>query len=189
MEKRLFSKFDSYTLKFKTDLQKKILELSFEEKDKTNELLEYLFEYEKFTHTNNKNTQTIPSTTVATTHIVLNDAERCIALRKQGDRCTRKKTNGCDYCGTHYLKNKVTQQEHQENQENQEHQENQEQNEIYNQKKEVIAQEIQGIIYYMDSELNIYNTEDIFKNVKNPRIIAKAIELGTNTYSIPSLGL
>jgi hypothetical protein len=54
---------------------------------------------------------------------------------------------------------------------------------------EVTAQEIQGIIYYLDAELNVYNTEDIFKNIHNPRIIAKAIRLGNHSFSIPSLGI
>jgi hypothetical protein len=54
---------------------------------------------------------------------------------------------------------------------------------------EVIAHEIQGIIYYIDSNLNVYNTEDIFKNINNPRIIAKAVQLSQNVFSIPSLGL
>jgi hypothetical protein len=208
MEKRCFGQFETYLMKYKNDIQKKILDLSFENKEKINELLEYIFEYEKPTlhiekkkqkntklvdsknnvHTNNyTNTIMTPNNNNDNNNTqnqiqgdVNEDNSRCNALRKQGDRCTRKKTKGSCYCGTHYLKSD-------ENKNKTECSTTINNEETH--KKEVIAQEIQGIIYYMDEDLNVYNTEDIFKNVNNPKIIAKAVQLGTNSYSIPSLGL
>ena len=38
---------------------------------------------------------------------------------------------------------------------------------------EVHIQEINGILYYIDKNNNVYKTEDILCNSKNPRIIAK----------------
>jgi len=38
---------------------------------------------------------------------------------------------------------------------------------------EVQIQEIKGILYYIDTSNNVYKTEDILCNSKNPRIIAK----------------
>jgi hypothetical protein len=38
---------------------------------------------------------------------------------------------------------------------------------------EIWLQEINGIIYFIDKNNNIYKTEDIKENSKNPQIIAK----------------
>ena len=40
-------------------------------------------------------------------------------------------------------------------------------------KVDVEAQEINGIVYFLDKFNNVYNTEDIMKKIVNPRIIAK----------------
>ena len=40
-------------------------------------------------------------------------------------------------------------------------------------KKEVWVEEIGGIMYYLDNNNNIYNTEDVMSNRDNPKIIAK----------------
>ena len=48
MEKRLNKKIEAYVTSFKDDIRNKIATLNFEEKDKTNELIEYVYEYERF---------------------------------------------------------------------------------------------------------------------------------------------
>ena len=53
-------------------------------------------------------------------------------------------------------------------------------------KIEVSAIDIKGIVYYLDNKGNVYDTEDVISNIKNPRIIAKYIKNGDD-YSIPSL--
>jgi hypothetical protein len=55
-------------------------------------------------------------------------------------------------------------------------------------KVEVWAQDIQGIIYYIDKNMNVYQAEDIVSNKINPNIIAKYVKHG-ETYSIPAFGL
>ena len=40
-------------------------------------------------------------------------------------------------------------------------------------KVQYVTIEINGIIYFIDKENNIYNHEDIYNNIVNPRIIAK----------------
>lgn len=193
MDKAIATHTDQYFIKFKTDIQKKAIELSFNEKDKLNELLEFIFEYEKITFNKDifikkKSQKTTGSEFVP---VVFSDEERCIADRKQGDRCTRKRVKGNSYCGTHCVKynssttSVVTSKTNEDGEKklpanNKEKKHNQ---------VEVIAHEIQGIIYYIDKELNVYNTEDIFKNINNPQIIAKAVQLSHNVFSIPSLGL
>ena len=47
MEKRTNSRIETYTTKFKDDLRSKILDLSFIEPDKINELLGYIYDYDR----------------------------------------------------------------------------------------------------------------------------------------------
>jgi hypothetical protein len=63
-----------------------------------------------------------------------------------------------------------------------------EESEILKHKISVVANEIKGIIYYIDNENNVYNTEDIIQNKENPRIIAKAT-LENGEYHIPFLNI
>ena len=56
------------------------------------------------------------------------------------------------------------------------------------QKIEVWAQDIQGIVYYIDKFANVYQVEDIMFNKVNPKIIAKYV-LENGQYSIPAFGL
>jgi hypothetical protein len=48
----------------------------------------------------------------------------------------------------------------------------------------VFAQDIKGIVYYIDKSNNVYQAEDIISNKINPKIIAKYVKEGEN-YSIP----
>jgi hypothetical protein len=65
---------------------------------------------------------------------------------------------------------------------------NQQENKFTTQKIEVWAQDIQGIIYYIDKNNNVYQTEDIIVNKINPKIIAKYVKNGEQ-YSIPELNI
>jgi hypothetical protein len=56
------------------------------------------------------------------------------------------------------------------------------------QKLEVIAEEIKGIVYYIDKYNNVYKTEDILAQRENPQIIAKCVKTSRG-YTIPYLGL
>ena len=40
-------------------------------------------------------------------------------------------------------------------------------------KKEVRAEEIKGIVYYIDDEGNVYDTEQVHHGMHNPAIIGK----------------
>ena len=52
----------------------------------------------------------------------------------------------------------------------------------------MFAQDIQGIIYYIDKNSNVYQAEDIIINKINPKIIAKYVKEGEN-YSIPEFNI
>jgi hypothetical protein len=199
MEKSVLLHTENYLSKFKMDIQLKAVELSFTEKDKLNELLEFIFEYEKISFESvgclkkSKNAEQQVKSDNSSKKIT--EEERCIATRKQGDQCSRKKTKGNQYCGTHCVKykeiihGKGTIIDETSSIESSPKNKNILPSEKQKKSMEVVAHEIQGIIYYIDNELNVYNTEDIFKNLNNPRIIAKAVKLSQNVFSIPSLGL
>jgi hypothetical protein len=53
---------------------------------------------------------------------------------------------------------------------------------------EVWAQDIQGIVYYIDKSNNVYQAEDIVSNKINPKIIAKYLKNGEH-YSIPEFNI
>jgi hypothetical protein len=56
------------------------------------------------------------------------------------------------------------------------------------QKKQVFAEDINGIVYYIDNISNVYKTEDILQEKQNPEIIAQYVK-DNGRYSIPEFGL
>jgi hypothetical protein len=98
--------------------------------------------------------------------------DRCSAKRASCEQCTRRKKEGTEYCGTHEkgtphgIMNAVAE------------------SKLNTHKIEVWAQDIQGIIYYIDKSSNVYQPEDIMLNKLNPKIIAKYLKKG-DSYSIP----
>jgi hypothetical protein len=103
--------------------------------------------------------------------------DRCSSKRANNEQCTRRKKDGYDYCGTHIkgtphgTMNATSDVEV-----------------ISTQKVEVWAQDIKGIIYYLDKNMNVYQTEDIVSNKHNPKIIAKYIKTG-DIYNIPEFNI
>jgi len=60
--------------------------------------------------------------------------------------------------------------------------------ELSEKKVEVVAEEIFGIVYYIDNLNNVYKTEDILEGKVNPSVIAKC-NRSNGTVTIPELGL
>lgn len=104
--------------------------------------------------------------------------ERCSAKRANGEQCTRRKKDGETYCGTHI---KGTPHSIVDDVEC-------ETPTTKNVKVDIWAQDIKGIIYYIDKAGNVYDTEDIMKIDKYPkRVIAKYQQDEAGKYSIPSI--
>ena len=84
--------------------------------------------------------------------------ERCLAKKSGGEQCTRRKKNDSDFCGTHIKGTPHGQT-----------------TDLVNtlKKVNVYAEDIDGIIYYIDDDGNVYNSEDIYQKLDNPRIISK----------------
>lgn len=174
MEKRLNDKVKSYVSTFKDAIRDKVRELSLQTNDqsKLNELLEYVYEYDRLEF--NKD-DFIKRKRVKNSIPLTN---RCNAKRANGEQCTRKRRSDCEFCGTHYKGTPhglITDEEEAVVEET-----------MCN--LEVVAKDICGIVYYVDNCGNVYNTEDVLQNKENPQIVAKyAIVAGR--YTIPEFGL
>jgi hypothetical protein len=168
MEKRINKRIETYITTFKDDIRNKMNELNFDEKSKINELLEYVYDYNRLCL--NKD-DFIKRKRVKNSIPCVN---RCNARRANGEQCTRRRRDDCEYCGTH---SKGVPHGHIEGET---------QNSF--QKFEVIAEEIRGIVYYIDKFNNVYKTEDILSEKDNPEVIAKCVKT-QNGYSIPEFGL
>jgi hypothetical protein len=103
-------------------------------------------------------------------------ADRCCAKRANCEQCTRRRKEGSEYCGTHLKGTPHGICKLDENEKPQ------------GQKIEVWVQDIQGIVYYIDKNNNVYQTEDIYTNKSNPKVIAKYLKDGEN-YSIPEFNI
>jgi hypothetical protein len=165
MEKRLNKKAEQYITTFKNDIKERVTNMSIGNTEEINKVIQYVFDYDRLTFTK----EDLQKRKRIKNFVPMFD--RCCAKRANEERCTRRKKEGFEYCGTHLkgTPNGIVE----------------EQGETKTtQKVEVYAQDIQGIIYYIDKNNNVYQIEDIIKNKTNPKIIAKYVKEGEN-YSIP----
>jgi hypothetical protein len=160
MEKKLTKKVESYITSFKDNIREKAIQLDMIENDKASQLLQYVFDYERFVFTK----EDFMKRKRVKNFVPIFD--RCCAKRATNEQCTRRKKEGSEYCGTHMkgTPHGVI--------------DNQNEVKINTQKVEVWAQDIQGIIYYIDNCNNVYQAEDIVINKTNPKIIAKYVKNG-----------
>ena len=170
MDKRLNKIITAYITKLKDSIKDKITELGFDEKQKTNELIEYVYDFERLSISKDDLSK---RKRIKNAIPVMN---RCNAKRSSGEQCTRRRKTNCEFCGTHIkstphglINATLT-------------------NEICLQKLEVFAEDIFGIVYYIDKHNNVYKTEDILEGKQNPSIIAKYSKQN-DKYTIPEFGL
>jgi len=171
MEKRINKKLESYITMFKDNIRDKAASLGIKN-EQMNHLLQYIYDYDRL---NFGKDDFIKRKRVKN---VVPFFDRCCAKRANGEQCTRRRKNIEDeYCGTHMkgiphgiVDNKT------------------ENAEKTTQKVEVWAQDIQGIIYYIDKNMNVYQAEDIVNNKTNPNVIAKYVKNGDH-YSIPEFSI
>lgn len=173
MEKRINEQTRQYVSKFKDDIRNKIVELGINDSEHINNLLEFVYEYKRLAF---EKEDFMKRRRVKNSVPVEN---RCNAKRANGEQCTRKRREDCEFCGTHYkgtphgiatsadsegsnINDSIT--------------------------HEVFAEEIGGIVYYIDKFRNVYKTDDILQSSMNPIIIAKWEKIG-DKYTIPEFGL
>ncbi len=174
MEKRINDQLKNYLSKFKDDIRNKIVELGLGETEKINELLEFVYEYNRISF---EKEDFMKRKRVKNSVPIEN---RCNAKRANGEQCTRKRKDSCEFCGTHHKGTPhgiATPNETAAGSNSQEAV-----------TLEVFAEEIGGIVYYIDKFKNVYKTDDVLQAKLNPTVIAKWEKTGEK-YTIPEFGL
>ena len=170
MERRLNKKVENYITVFKDNIREKITQLGIEQNEEINQLLQYVYDYDRLSF----NKEDFQKRKRVKNFVPIYD--RCCGKRANNEQCTRRKKEGSEYCGTHMKGTPHGIVDAQEDAK------------TTTQKVEVWAQDIQGIVYYIDKFNNVYETADIIKNQVNPKIIAKYVKNGEQ-YSIPEFSI
>jgi hypothetical protein len=173
MERRVGKKLDNHFTDFKNDIKNWFQENSCEIIGDSNKsaFLQYIFDYDNVSLSKEdfQKRKRIKN--------IVPQYDRCCAYRANNEQCTRRKKDGLKFCGTHIKgtphgivsSTDVTN--------------------VKIKKKQIWAEEIKGICYYIDDSNNVYDYEDIIKNKDNPKIIAKYILDFEGKYSIPKYGI
>jgi len=161
MERKVNKKIESYLTSFKDAIRDKTTELNIIDSE---HLLQFIYNYERLV---------IEKEDLANRKRLKNIVphyDRCCSRRANNEQCTRRKKEGCSYCGTHM---KGTPHGIIDSMDK-------DSSKIKTTKTELWAQDIQGIIYYLDKSNNVYSAEDIVSNNPTPKIFAKYIKKGEN---------
>ena len=154
----------------KDSIREKTSEMGLTNNEQTNQLLQYIYDYDRLSFVK----EDFQKRKRVKNFVPIYD--RCCAKRATGEQCTRRRKDDSEYCGTHIkgIPHGIIN--------------NPNETKTSTQKIEVWAQDILGIVYYIDKSNNVYDTADIIKNQLNPKIIAKYIKNG-ETYSIPEFNI
>lgn len=190
MERRINKRIEDFTIDFKNGIAKKLQEIGStlgvtdtstrdeliraidNAKLQCNSMTGFIYNYEKLRLGKDDFMKRKRIKSVVPIH------ERCCAKRANGEQCTRRKKDGETYCGTHIKGTPHSIIDEVEC----------EPATTKNVKVDIWAQDIKGIIYYIDKVGNVYDTEDIMKIDKYPkRVIAKYQQDDAGKYSIPSI--
>ena len=110
--------------------------------------------------------------------------DRCCAVRANGEQCSRRKKGELEFCGTHSKGTPHGVVSHSDNVSD---------NSVKTQKVTVWAQDIKGIIYYIDDNNNVYDTGAVATNKENPQVIATYIKSigpdGNQVFTIPEFNI
>jgi len=167
MEKRIKKKVDEFISSFKKDIITKLVSEYGEEEINDKGLAEYIYDYNRLTiekedFMKRKRCKNVVPTT-----------ERCLALRSNMEQCTRRRREGCQFCGTHAKGSPYGIFD------------DSQQCEVVN-KVQIWLQEIEGIMNYIDENNNIYNMHDIMNNEPSPKIIGKCEIVNNDRYIFKS---
>ena len=162
MEKRIGDKIETYNSSFKNAIKNyldtnNISLVDDNKRECISDFLQFVYDYdslilEKHDFLRRKrNKNTVP------------EYNRCCALRANSERCSRRRKGDKMFCGTHikgipYGSTLNTTNITEENKEK---------------KVEVWIQEVNGIDWYIDEHLNVYDVNDIKTGIVNPKIIHK----------------
>lgn len=178
MENKINTKLEKHQVLFKTAIKNWLDEnnatIIRSDKDITSEFMQFMYGFDKLSISK----EDLQKRTRVKNAVPKYDL--CIAKIANETQCTRRKQgDDSTFCGTHIkgqpygivannndtdIKQKTK-------------------------KVEVWVQEIKGISYYIDSENNVYKTEDILSNKTNPQVVAKWGLSEDNTYTIPAFNI
>lgn len=161
MERRVQEHCNNYIKDYKEFIRSTLLNHELSENDK----LENIFHYD------NISINLADFTKKKRVRNVIATEERCCAYRADKERCTRKKKDGHDVCGTHMkgTPHGVI---------------NSGETVITSKKIDVFTRDIQGIVYYIDGDDNVYNSVDILRNKQYPTVIGKCIQNPDGSYRL-----
>ena len=165
MEKNIRTKLENYSKDFKDNLKKWIddnnaiimINVETGQEEKTNSFIQYMLDYPiiELDKTDFQKRKRIKNN--------VPDYNRCIALKCNGDRCSRKQKDiNSHFCGTNMKGSPYGTVEQSDNQ-------------VKKERIKLWLQEINGISRYIDEHNHIYCTEDIINSSSNPRIIGTYI--------------
>ncbi len=166
MKKKITTKVDNYIIDFKNSIKDYIQDNKLEIKNSINEdeneisnFLKFVYDYKsiEFDSEDFQKRKRIKNK--------VPDFNRCCALKSNGERCSRKvKEEGqTNYCGTHIKGipyGSILDTSAAETKQNEK-------------KVEVWIQEVNGIEWYIDNELNVYDVNDIKNGSSNPKVVHK----------------
>lgn len=158
MDKKINKKLDAYISGFKTNIRTKADELGITNNPDVSQLLTYIYEYDRLSFGKEDFMKRKRN------KLGINACERCIAKRSNGEQCTRRKKKDSDFCGTHVkgiphgICEKI----------------DIPQTSTIN-RIEVSVQDINGIMHFVDSNQNVYQTEDVLMQIKNPKVIGRCV--------------
>lgn len=170
MEKRLNTKAEKYITTFKDGIREKACQMGMQKNEETNQLLQFIYDYDRLSFAK----EDFQKRKRVKNFVPIFD--RCCAKRASNEQCTRRRKDESEYCGTHMkgTPHGIV--------------DSQAETKVTTQKVEVWVQDIQGIVYYIDKNNNVYQAEDIICNKINPKIIAKYTKNGEQ-YSIPEFNV
>ena len=150
MENKINKKAEAYVSDFKNHVCD-IIKMSDMDCHKKTEIIASIYEYPRMEF--NKDDFSKRKRVKNTIPLV----NRCTAKRANGEQCTRRRKEDSEFCGTHcksaphgFMANKESAPS-----------------------TEIFTEEINGIYYWIDHNNNIYKTDDILRNIENPKIIGK----------------
>jgi hypothetical protein len=148
MEKRLNTKLENYVSEFKRE----VVELLRSGMSHT-DLIQTVMEYPGITLDDQDFLKRKRSNNIVPV------CEKCTAKRMNDTQCTRRKQGGTEFCGTHIKGTPYGVMEPSTTSPT-------------IKQVEIFQQEINGILYYIDSEHHVYSMEDVLSNKTNPKVIA-----------------
>ena len=95
MEKRLSKKAETYITSFKDCIREKVTHLGLNKNEQVNQLLQFIYDYERLSFAK----EDFQKRKRIKNFVPIFD--RCCAKRANEEQCTRRKKDGCEYCGTH----------------------------------------------------------------------------------------